>query len=916
MTTSPSRLAAPALPATQEKPAFPLVASLAPVVVSVAIWLVTQSPFSLLFAALGPAVAVASVVDARRTGRRRQRRELERFDRELLAARAEVADAHGRERSALEASAPSGSRLADSGLVLWAESSSFALCVGTGRRASTLSVDGFGAARGDEPAHRALRTLQEEAATLLAAPIAVHGAAIGIAGPLPCRRALERSLLLQLAARLSPAEYSIAADDAEGWMDALPHHRERSDSGGVEFRSRSGGAAFVVVTAEHASALPRSSTVVTVGGLHAEVGGESIAPDYLSQALAAGWAEQAAAIALRERLVASEARLPESLAFADLGPPRLAAVEEHGSLEVVVGIGEEGPVSLDLVNDGPHAVVGGMTGSGKSELLVTWLLAMASRFDPRQVSFLLFDFKGGAGFGDLATLPHAVGLVTDLDQPGAARALESLAAELRYRERLLATAGRRSIGDLLGEGYPGRLVVVVDEFAAMATDFPELHAAFGDLAARGRSLGVHLVLCTQRPAGVVRDAVLANAGLRISLRVNNRADSVAVIGTDAAAALTGTAPGRAMVVRSSGTPQPVQLAIATPDDLSAVRRADGFVPRRPWLDPLPAGLLLSDIAHAAAGVAFGRVDLPAEQAQPAAIWNPATDGALLVVGAAGSGKTTALRALGAARWIPSDLEGAWDRLVDAVAAGATGGLTVIDDLDELVARFDDDYQRPLLELVSHLARAKAPLAVSAQRLGAPLQQLASLCDSRLLLRMPSRQDHLLAGGSAAGFDPDLPAGGGYWRGARVQVGLAIPLSAPASPSQTPLQSPPPRPTVPTSIPFVPLGPVLAVSARPSALVARLRARGLDAVEVGPPGTGDPLELAVGIRVLVADADTWQAHWGALGTLRSRCPLLFAGSSLAEFRAISRARILPPPIATASTTCWLLSAEGALSRVTL
>src|SRR5690606_24676261 len=89
-----------------------------------------------------------------------------------------------------------------------------------------------------------------------------------------------------------------------------------------------------------------------------------------------------------------------------------------------------------------------------------------------------------------------------------------------------------------------RLVIVVDEFAAMLDGFPDLHALFVDIAARGRSLGLHLILCTQRPAGVVKDSLLANCGLRMSLRVNNRADSTAILATDAAALIPATLPGR------------------------------------------------------------------------------------------------------------------------------------------------------------------------------------------------------------------------------------------------------------------------------------------------------------------------------------------------------------------------------------
>ena len=901
----PVRIVAPGLLAAQEKQPFPFVASLAPVVMSVVIWLITQSAYALLFAALGPVVAIASVVDARRTGRRRLRRERQRFERDLVAARAEIGEAHRHERFQLEVATPSGERIASSGAVLWGESAVPVLCLGTGGRDSAVTIDGLGSPRGDEPDAVALRGLREHAAVLVGAPISVTATTIGVVGPSPARRALARSLIVQLAAQLSPAEYSVATTEPDEWMLDLPHRREPAamvtakQHDTVEFRARSGGSAFAVVMAESAEGLPWVGTIVTVSGAGGFVAGEPFAPDYVSEPRAASWARQASAVAVRDELIAPEVRLPESVGFADLAAAVSAEDDDGSGLDVAIGVGEGGAASIDLVGDGPHAVVGGMTGSGKSELLVTWLLAMAARFTPRQVNFLLFDFKGGAAFSDIAALPHTVGLVTDLDQAGAARALASLSAELRYRERVLAGHGARAITGIEGTGRPPRLVVVVDEFAAMATDFPELHGAFTDLASRGRSLGMHLVLCTQRPAGVVRDAVLANTGLRISLRVNNRADSVAVVGTDAAAALIGTPPGRAVVMRSAGEPQVVQVAIATSADLARARQSNDYRPRRPWLDPLPRMLQLSAVPRPAEGIAFGLIDLPADQTQPPAVWNPVVDGTVLVVGAAGAGKTTALRALGPARWISNEIEAAWDALIDP----SPTGLTVIDDLDSLLGRFDDDYQRPVVELVGRLARSGVPLALSARRLGPQVQQLAALCDSRLILRMPNRQEHLLVGGSTAGFDPDLPPGAGFWKGARAQVGLT-PVDGPSGPAH------------PTTSPFAPLGPVLAITARPSALVARLAARQLDAVELGPPGSCDPLALAAGIRVLVADADTWHAHWAALGTLRSRFPLLFAGSSLAEFRTISRARVLPPPIANPSTTCWLLGLEGRVSRVTL
>src|SRR5258708_36856253 len=111
-----------------------------------------------------------------------------------------------------------------------------------------------------------------------------------------------------------------------------------------------------------------------------------------------------------------------------------------------------------------------------------------------------------------------------------------------------------------------RLVIVVDEFAAVVSGQPELHELFADLSARGRSLGLHLILCTQRPSGVVRDAVLANVTLRVSLRVTDRGDSIAMLGTDAATRLPQAPRGRALIADGAGVTREVQLALAKPGD--------------------------------------------------------------------------------------------------------------------------------------------------------------------------------------------------------------------------------------------------------------------------------------------------------------------------------------------------------------
>ncbi|MDQ3351404.1 MAG: FtsK/SpoIIIE domain-containing protein, partial [Actinomycetota bacterium] len=197
------------------------------------------------------------------------------------------------------------------------------------------------------------------------------------------------------------------------------------------------------------------------------------------------------------------------------------------SLSTVLGVGD-GLVEVDLVTDGPHALIGGTTGSGKSELLRTLVVGLAARYEPARLNFVLVDYKGGSTFDACALLPHTVGMVTDLDDQLAERALQSLRAELRWREAELRARGVADLvddpcrhGDGDDDRQPiARLVVVIDEFAALAAELPGFLTSLVAIAQRGRSLGVHLVLATQRPAGVVSDDIRANTNLRIALRLN------------------------------------------------------------------------------------------------------------------------------------------------------------------------------------------------------------------------------------------------------------------------------------------------------------------------------------------------------------------------------------------------------------
>jgi S-DNA-T family DNA segregation ATPase FtsK/SpoIIIE len=387
-----------------------------------------------------------------------------------------------------------------------------------------------------------------------------------------------------------------------------------------------------------------------------------------------------------------------------------------GRPRAAIGLTADGVVEVDLVRDGPHALIAGTTGAGKSELLRTLVVALAARCSPDDLTFVLIDYKGGSTFDACDELPHTVGVVTDLDDRLAERALVSLEAEIRRRERLLRGA---SVDDLdsfraLRSADPlPRLVVVIDEFAAMAAELPDFLSSLVGVAQRGRSLGIHLVLATQRPTGVVSDEIRANTNLRIALRLQDRADATDIVGDGAPTRFPRGAPGRAMMrlgpgetlvfqtAHSSGLHQPVgggglrvlqtestdsqrgrqgaaeepdprdatELEVLTRSIRSAASLCEIAPPFRPWLEPLPETLSPADLAAYPPGT-VGIVDEPANQRRSALRWTP-PDGNLALVGSLGSGTTTALlSAVGA---------GAGSALIYAISANGDGRL------DELAA---------------------------------------------------------------------------------------------------------------------------------------------------------------------------------------------------------------------------------------
>lgn len=229
---------------------------------------------------------------------------------------------------------------------------------------------------------------------------------------------------------------------------------------------------------------------------------------------------------------------------------------EHSPYKTLaVPLGVSGPdeiVDLNLHEraHGPHGLIAGTTGSGKSELIQSYILSLAVNFHPYDVAFLLIDYKGGGMANLFKDLPHLVGTITNLDKAQSMRALESINAELKKRQRLFAKYNVNHINayqKLFKEGKAEEpmphLFMISDEFAELKSEQPDFMDELISTARIGRSLGVHLILATQKPAGVVNDQIWSNSNFKISLKVSDKEDSMEVLKTPDAASIT--LPGRA-----------------------------------------------------------------------------------------------------------------------------------------------------------------------------------------------------------------------------------------------------------------------------------------------------------------------------------------------------------------------------------
>ena len=781
--TGEVEIACPATPPERSGTRVPWVFAVAPVPVALALAFFL-GPQLLLFAALGPISLLAAALSDRVGSRRQHRRALAAHQRETETARGDLAAALSGERERLERAHPDPARVLSTAehrrAELWGGSTA---CVRLGSGELPTRVAWV---EGTSRSHPLVGS----------APLVVdldEIGCLGVVGPPEVVDGLLSGLVGQLCVAHPPHRLTVSAISSHhswSWLARLPHAVDRSpadpfdgpDAVGVGSLRRR---VLVVPRAGPEASLAVSSaradgTLVVVGasarsqlpgGCRAVVervdaawvldrpgGPVTFVPDLVRE----WWTDRLSRAMAPLRCSDAVARgglplrvaLPELLGVAEVTDALVAdrwlgrtggdASVSGTTPSAVVGAGPTGPHVIDLCRDGPHVLVGGTTGSGKSEFLRTLVTSLAISTPPEELTFVLVDFKGGAAFGACASLPHVVGLVTDLDDHLVTRALSSLRAELRRRERLFADVGAsdleayQRLRRLDGEPVP-RLVVVVDELRALVDELPEFVSGLVRLAALGRSLGVHLVLATQRPSGAVSTEIQANVSLRIAFRVRDRADSVDVLDDGSAASIAPGAPGRALSRGADGTLVSFQAATVAPArarqgtglrvrapvagsaatasaaakgvDLEGVaasavvsavrgahRRIGGRPPRAPWLTPLPAVVrpVLAAGAGAPGAVVVGLVDEPDLQRISPLVWR-AGEGSWLLVGGSGTGRTTALRALGlaaVARGAP--------RALHLHVIDTHGSLADLDVLPHVGTRVGSHDPRACAALLTHL----------------------------------------------------------------------------------------------------------------------------------------------------------------------------------------------------------------------
>lgn len=429
------------------------------------------------------------------------------------------------------------------------------------------------------------------------------------------------------------------------------------------------------------------------------------------------------------KLISENYTLPKSLSFLEMfGVGRIEHLNPLKrwrdnnpvmSLATPIGVATDGTVfTLDLhqKSEGPHGLVAGMTGSGKSEFILTYILSMALNYHPDEVAFILIDYKGGGLAGAFENpqkkihLPHVAGTITNLDGSAIQRSMISIESELRRRQRVF-----NEVKNAINEGTMDiylyqklyrqgvvhqpmpHLFIISDEFAELKQQAPEFMEQLISTARIGRSLGVHLILATQKPSGVVNDQILSNTKFRVCLKVQDRSDSMDMLKRPEAADLVDTGRFYLQVGYNehfalgqsawSGAPYEPQDYVSVQNEnmirfvdhvgqtiievkeevkrqtteksqlvevvqmLSDLADQLGLKRKKLWCEPLPGHINIKHINQYFRGdegkfsinTCFGMLDDPKNQRQMLAVLDFVQSGNVMLIGPAQSGKSSFLQ---------------------------------------------------------------------------------------------------------------------------------------------------------------------------------------------------------------------------------------------------------------------------------
>ena len=538
-------------------------------------------------------------------------------------------------------------------------------------------------------------------------------------------------------------------------------------------------------------------------------------------------------------------RLPrERLGVSDVvsAPPDLSRLDE-----LWVALTPQGPF-FDLLTEGPHTIVWGATGSGKSVCVVTLVGSLANHYSPDRVVCVLVDFKGGAGLAPLKSLPHTVGWVTDLAPETSSRALRGLRAEMTRRERILQAARRADWAELEPLEHGPRLVVVVDEVAWLLANHPLWAEVITDIAARGRSLGVHLVLSTQRLSGVISRAMMANITFRVCGRVADEAELREGMPDAKASLITALRHARPGQVVVSGATASPQLSVVEP-----ARQLVGDGPPSAWKvwgEALSSLIPWSDFGVSEQAWAW-RECLDTHSVVPV----PAFQGSVAVVGDDLSGRTSAANAIAASRpgalLAPRDGASLWTCLEEL--SGMDRAL-VVDDIDALLHACGSEGEAFLVSALEGFLGVLVMTMSARHRLSRSLSRLAHQV---LVLPIAKSENNDLWGGPTRSG-----AGAGRWQGEEIQVVQGAPA--------------PPR--------WMVEEPRLA--ADPLVL------------------TNSPDEWGSSTLGMVIDSADQSGAWAQLAGYRVTQPILIDGPSNRELRSLVQTGLWIPPLAPPEGSLWL------------